>query len=684
MEASRLLLLRCVAPRAREDAAAVRAALTENVDWTALVDTALRHGILPLLYAVLRDTAAGAVPDELLEAMSRLAERNHARQRELLRELLAILDALDARNVSAIPFKGPSVALHVYGELSLRRAGDLDLLVREANVDATLRVLTDRGYREQQETQRGRPLDGATHAAYRRYQCEYLLQRARDGIAVEPHWTLAPPMLSAPIDYAALWSRAQTITALGRPSLSFSDEDLALALSVHAAKHEWSELRWICDLAWLVARKPQLDWSEALLRARQQGCERMLLIGLALTQRLLGQALPPPAVHRLAADPVAQLLAAEQEAKLFDPTWHPPSIFQVSRFRLRMRERLRDRALCLVRTLATPRLEHVDLLALPTRLAFLYAPLKLVHDYAVMPVWRAARPVLERVSIARLRPTPVEAVRARAAWSERSASWDRLVDAGSDVARQLDGALLEAGDVGPAQRILDLASGVGPSALAAAERAGEHGFVMASDFVPEMLAGVRRRARAAGLTSLRYFAADMNALPLRDACVDRVLCRFGIMFCADVDRALGEVLRVLRAGGRAAWLVWGPLEDNTLAHVLDEVTNGFFAGRAPLANRAPFRFADTGTLEAALTRAGFRAIAAHEVRLDMPAATNRDFWRPQLELACGPFLEALPAATRRALDGALEAAFASRRTAAGLRLRVHARLVTGCKARPPA
>ena len=69
-------------------------------------------------------------------------------------------------------------------------------------------------------------------------------------------------------------------------------------------------------------------------------------------------------------------------------TTHVPSVFRLSRFRIRARERVRDKIAQVVRTIATPRIEHVQLIALPPSLHFLYVFIKLGADYCVRPVWR--------------------------------------------------------------------------------------------------------------------------------------------------------------------------------------------------------------------------------------------------------------------------------------------------------
>jgi len=386
------LLLSCA--RVELDSALPRIAqlVEQELDWTFLVRTALSHGVTPLLARALDRVPSDRLPGEIRDALRIHFEDNRERTEVLTRELLDLLDSLAGHRVLAIPFKGPSLGVVAYGDPSLRRAGDLDLLVRENDIQVVCEVLAAAGYRELTERETGRPLSPAEHAAYRRYQCEYAFVRDRDGLVVEPHWSIAPNTWVLPLDYEGFWSRTRPLPIGGREVPGLALEDLLLVLCIHGAKHQWTELRWICDIAALIAHHPEIDWCGGLARARAQRCERMLLLGLGLAGRVLGTALPPPVLRRLEADHAAGALVAEVSTRLFQADYKatPPS--RLNRFHLRLREHLRDRIRYTLKTILTPTVEqHIRLLPLPARLAFLHVPLKLAHDYFALPLWLLVR-----------------------------------------------------------------------------------------------------------------------------------------------------------------------------------------------------------------------------------------------------------------------------------------------------
>ncbi len=114
--------------------------------------------------------------------------------------------------------------------------------------------------------------------------------------------------------------------------------------------------------------------------------------------------------------------------------------------------------------------------------------------------------------------------------------------------------LAEAADVRAGEAVLDVAAGNGNATLAAARR---HAVVTSTDYVQALLDKGRARAEAEGL-SIDFRLADAEALPFADASFDVVLSTFGVMFTPEHRRAAGEMLRVLRPGGRIALANWTP------------------------------------------------------------------------------------------------------------------------------
>ena len=114
--------------------------------------------------------------------------------------------------------------------------------------------------------------------------------------------------------------------------------------------------------------------------------------------------------------------------------------------------------------------------------------------------------------------------------------------------------MIEALDVHSNERVLDVATGSGNAALAAARRGCD---VIGVDYVPSLLARARRRADAEGLPA-EFVEGDAEALPFRDGRFDVVSSVFGAMFAPDQERTASELVRVCRAGGRIGLVAHTP------------------------------------------------------------------------------------------------------------------------------
>ncbi|HEX6975554.1 MAG TPA: class I SAM-dependent methyltransferase [Vicinamibacterales bacterium] len=120
---------------------------------------------------------------------------------------------------------------------------------------------------------------------------------------------------------------------------------------------------------------------------------------------------------------------------------------------------------------------------------------------------------------------------------------------------QLVGELLcEAVDIRAGEAVLDVAAGNGNATLAAARRGAQ---VTSTDYVEALLEDGRRRAEAEG-AQVTFQWADAEALPFADASFDVVLSTYGVMFTPDQKRAAGQMLRVVRPGGRIGVASWTP------------------------------------------------------------------------------------------------------------------------------
>jgi len=361
--------------------------LEEDLDWDYLARMARRHRVRPLLFWRLNSALPGDVPEGVLKQLKDYFSTNAQRNLFLTRELLRVLRAFEAHGVSAIPYKGPALAASVYGNLSLREIGDLDVLVRKDDILRARGLLTSLGYQQWiRLTNTPGSLTGAQEAALMHSRGGHNYVHSDTMSVVDLQWTVAKRHFSFQLNPEYLWQHVQQTRLGGSKVLALPPETLLIVLCMHGSKHLWERLIWICDVAELVRGSEGLDWENMLEQASMLGSERMLLLGLYLANSLLGSPLPETVLQRVQSDSAVGELAEQIRSQLFKEYGFEGS-FEEIRFEtghLKMRERWRDRARYFVLTLMTPDEEDWMSLRLPDQLWPLYyvlRPIRLIGKY---------------------------------------------------------------------------------------------------------------------------------------------------------------------------------------------------------------------------------------------------------------------------------------------------------------
>jgi len=192
---------------------------------------------------------------------------------------------------------------------------------------------------------------------------------------------------------------------------------------------------------------------------------------------------------------------------------------------------------------------------------------------------------------------------------------------------------VDAARVRPGMAVLDLASGSGQPALTIARHVAP-GTVTATDLSKAMLSVVADNARSEGIGNVETKVADGQSLPFPDATFDLVTSRFGVMFFADTPRALGEIRRVLKKGGRAAIMVWGAPEPGSQFGTMVLPYTKRLAVKPDPDGPGPMRFAEPGKLRTLVEAAGFRDVKEEILRIPSPfRGTPQEFFASMMDIA---------------------------------------------------
>ncbi len=370
--------------------------LRQEIDWVLLIRMAIQHGLLPLLYWNLKNVSADAVPRKTLDELRKQFAAHTRRNVSMAEELIRVLDLFEAHQIPAFPFKGPVLAMSIYGNLALRQFTDLDVFVHKRDIRRAKALLVSRQYRWLPLTQPRQ----ASHYVMLPVIKDFVFVSEDGRTKVELHWRLTGWHFPFPLNMKRLWKHLGAVELAGSRVHNLPPEALLLYLCMHGSRHGWQRLDWICDIAELVRVYQDLDWNQVEERASTLGCKRMLCLGLLLAHDLLGAELPEEVLQTVLSDQVAASLASEINEQFLYESGGQFKVFKRELLHLRMRERLRDRIRYILFSFLSQYfywyqkipINEKDraLIPLPAALSFLYylvRPVRLLREYGLRP-WK--------------------------------------------------------------------------------------------------------------------------------------------------------------------------------------------------------------------------------------------------------------------------------------------------------
>lgn len=269
-------------------------------DTSALLETCRREEISGLICHRLRDRpASGAWPAALREELEATSRGDAARELLIQRELVRVLDALGARGVRPILFKGTALAYTRYPHPSLRSRWDTDLLIREADIGSVRTALSALGY--------AAPLQCDGELLFRQFEFSRADEFGQVH-ALDFHWAISTQAMFADLlTYHEMDPRAVLVPALGTNGRAPGTVDALLLALIHPVMHHRNQQRlvWVYDVHLLASALDGAGFDELVARAGTKGIAAVCAHGLRLSQEWFGTEVPQRALDGLAAVPVS-------------------------------------------------------------------------------------------------------------------------------------------------------------------------------------------------------------------------------------------------------------------------------------------------------------------------------------------------------------------------------------------
>jgi len=345
-------------------------AVAQRVDFLKAVNLACRHRLAPCVIQQLQQHVAAALPESVVVEFRRWLRAHTLRSMQLTTQLFQILDRLKGEGIRALAFKGPVLAQQLYDQPFRREFVDLDIMVPTKEAGQVIALLGADGFE---------PQFGLTSGQLMRFQknwCEMALYNRARNILVEIHWRLFPPDYSFSPAAETAWEATKQVFIAQRSITTLSSENQLLFGCLHQAKHNWSRLGWVMDLAALVKQSPHMNWKEVQHRAGRFGTARMIRVSLQLIQNLFEVPLPSAIAEWASSDKQSESIARRVEERLLsDDANAAERIPTDPLFRAAM-ESKHDRAIYWFHSIFRPTPLEWALLPLPDWLRGAYYPVR--------------------------------------------------------------------------------------------------------------------------------------------------------------------------------------------------------------------------------------------------------------------------------------------------------------------
>ncbi|KMY51902.1 nucleotidyltransferase domain-containing protein [Peribacillus loiseleuriae] len=350
----------------------------KEIDWHLFFKQAMHHRVYPLLFSKLKKHE-NLVPLNVLQTLQHEYKRNTFQMLHLTAEMEKVSELLTDHHIQILFLKGPMLGSELYGDISLRTSGDLDVLVPLEKLSKVEDILIQNGYEKNDYFQ-----TVLSDWKWRHHHITFF--HPKTNIKLEVHWRLNPGPSMEPC-FNELWERKRISEITSYPTYILGNEDLFFFLVTHGARHGWSRLRWLIDIHQIV--KKEQDWVALNKTLRKYHYQQLGGQAMLLSSELLGTTISKgmkPLIQGSHSKQLAQKTIFYLERMVNLHTEPVPE--DISKFHQRYLYSLMStqQKFLYILSWMYPYPTDVETLPLPKKIHFLYFPLR-----PILCMWRKMR-----------------------------------------------------------------------------------------------------------------------------------------------------------------------------------------------------------------------------------------------------------------------------------------------------
>jgi hypothetical protein len=257
----------------------VKRIIKENndIDWKLFFELIMHHRVYPTIATKIKKIGPDLIPLNVIQTITSSYKKNTFKMLHLSGEMEQLSKIFEESKIHLIFLKGPILAKELYGDVSLRTCGDLDVLIPIKDLEAADQLLVNMGYVKDDYIQ-----TVLNDWKWRHHHVTY--KHPLKNIKIEIHWRLHPGPGIEP-KFTDLWGRKRVSSLTNHPVYILGREDLFLFLVVHGARHGWSRLRWLVDIQQMLNQG--INWLEVNKLSERQGHVHVVGQSIVLAAQLL-------------------------------------------------------------------------------------------------------------------------------------------------------------------------------------------------------------------------------------------------------------------------------------------------------------------------------------------------------------------------------------------------------------